>query len=630
MTADAIDTPGASFKSTPVMRCVILGLMCVGFAMAVTMYWLNGATDFWPVYGIVFVPLIVIGVSRRLVRNALERVIKRVDNASNRSLWLVTLLLAMVTTICFPLVIYVHSKEFRPRVHDELSYAVMAQIYATGRLWMPAHPLGESLGSFYLFTEPVYGSMYFPGTGLLYAVALLLGAPLWVMSCVIAGVCVGLVFRLLLHKVAASIAIMTVLTLIVMPHFQWFAMNIMSHMPLLMCVLIAVLSYLNWFRFRKLSWLWVLSISTGFALITRPLDAVLLLLPIAMAIVIELLRNRAYRQTALALGIACAGILPFVILQLVINHAFTGRWSQTPHEAYVDRFMPDAGLGFNVIDPTKRPDTLLQQKVVFYDTFALPSMLNHQHPGDLLDGSVILNRWSNITYGTMITPLLWAAALPGYWLLCNRKFWPLAVAPFFLLAGLLLFPFLPTWYVTGALGSNYLAIATSIGRLSSSTHRIRRCTYLGVLLALGVTCVVHIPFVAKQSRSWIWPAPELSIIDEVIARQVRPHSLVFFTFNPAVNNVHWEPVYNIANAWPDDASVIRVHDMGAEANMRVLNYYQLIQPDRWVYAIDRSNRQLFPLGNIINAKDAITLLHQRDEKRPSTKPAVNDLIPSSE
>jgi hypothetical protein len=598
----AARTPPALCKGTKINYSIVLVLMCAGGAIGIGMYGLNGATDFWAVKGFVFVPLIVLAVALKRIRKATQYLIWRIDNLEHRSLWFVTVSLALLTAISLPIITYVHCHRFGPLLHDELSYAVMAQIYATGRLWMPAHPLGEALVPFYVFAEPVYGSMYFPGTGLIYALAVLAGLPLWVMSGVVAGICVGLLFRLLLHSVSPAVALMTVMTLLILPHFQWFAMNIMSHMPLLMCVLIAVLGYLNWIKARTYRWLWMISGATGFALITRPLDAVLLLCPPGAAIIIELLCTGRFRQIALVLCTAVCGVAPFISLQLIINHAYTGQWTQTPHQAYVDRFMPGAGLGFNEVHSSLKPDTVLPQKIALYETFALPAMRQHQHLSDVLHWPVFLNRWNAVTYGSMITPLLWAAALPGYWLLLNRIYWPVAVAPFLLLTGLLLFPFMPTWYFTGALASHCVAIATGIQQLAVSKKSLARVCFIGVFIALGVTGIVHVPIISGRSANWFFRSPELEYMDEVIGREVKSDALIFFTFDPTVHNVHYEPVHNIDTAWPDDARVIRVHDLGRDANGRVLDYYQKHQPTRWVYSFDRTTNQLNDLGNIAAAK----------------------------
>jgi hypothetical protein len=48
-------------------------------------------------------------------------------------------------------------------------------------------------------------------------------------------------------------------------------------------------------------------------------------------------------------------------------------------------------------------------------------------------------------------------------------------------------------------------------------------------------------------------------------------------------------------AWPDDATVIRAHDLGAR-NQELIDYYARVSPGRWVYLYDKSTRELVSLG----------------------------------
>jgi hypothetical protein len=53
-------------------------------------------------------------------------------------------------------------------------------------------------------------------------------------------------------------------------------------------------------------------------------------------------------------------------------------------------------------------------------------------------------------------------------------------------------------------------------------------------------------------------------------------------------SVHAEPVYNVDVAWPDDARVIRAHDLGPERDRALFAYYARVSPDRAVYVYDRA------------------------------------------
>ena len=58
-----------------------------------------------------------------------------------------------------------------------------------------------------------------------------------------------------------------------------------------------------------------------------------------------------------------------------------------------------------------------------------------------------------------------------------------------------------------------------------------------------------------------------------------------------------EPVYNTDVAWPDDAPVVRAHDLN-EKNIRLFEYYARRQPQRAVYRFDKSDLSITYLGQV--------------------------------
>jgi hypothetical protein len=77
--------------------------------------------------------------------------------------------------------------------------------------------------------------------------------------------------------------------------------------------------------------------------------------------------------------------------------------------------------------------------------------------------------------------------------------------------------------------------------------------------------------------------------------QVAAPAVVLFRYTPG-DPIIEEPVYNSDVAWPDDAPIVRAHDLGDARNREIFAYYAKREPQRVFWLFDRRTGELKKLG----------------------------------
>jgi hypothetical protein len=446
---------------------------------------------------------------------------------------------------------------------------------------MPAHPLAAFFDSFQLIQNPVYASLYFPGTAMLYVPGIWLHLPPWVTTLAIAGAVIFLLHRVVSELINPPIAWLAVLLMVCCQMFRTLSVMTESQLPLLMFVLLATLSWLKWRSSGQLQWGFVLGASLGLAAIIRPLDTLCYALPIGVAVVLQLRKQPQKMSVITAIALSA---IPFLCIQLIANRGITGRWLETPFRFYADTDYPGTAFGFHAFDPAARPLSSSPQKQQLYVDRILPMI--QQHQPQYLPRILIQRLRLTASLATASPFPLLAILLPVA--LANRSL--ALLSPIFLFVVLYAFYvfFFPHYTIVAA-PAIIIGILIAVAELSAMHPKL--CT--AVYLFIAATAIAALPQLDPTMRDELFDAPLIRSADLKLAALTEP-SVVLFTYNPA-RNPDEEPVYNADVAWPDDARIIRAHDLG-ERNAEIFRYYADRQPQRQFYRFDEKDYSLAYLG----------------------------------
>jgi hypothetical protein len=515
------------------------------------------------------------------VHRPIWRILRRLRRPSPRARALTALAIVVAEAVYLFHSALTGRRDLIPTMHDEFQFLLQARMVAHGRLWMPPHPLADFFDTFYVLVTPKYAPQSFPGTAILYAPSIWLGIAGWKWSIGLAAITVGLFYRVVAEMLDGLAGLLAAGLLGKLSMLRYVSIMVLAQTPAMLLGLLCVWAYLRWRRSSRhfIAWAACLGFIGGMAMVTRPADALVFGLPIAVGL---FQRKRWVQSWAMAILAAA----PWLALQLVFNVGVTGHLLTTPFALYNQRDQPRLTYGLWPEPGNPPPLTTVPEKREYYENSIWP--LVAQHRPSLFWHTFWAWQLPVTTLADLPQPMLVALIPVGLLAWSRRRAWLLATeVPLFYLLYMPYPIFAPHYTVILApatifavlLGARAICLAWPAARAGTWTA-------LAVFVA-GLLCTRAVEDYRLLS-ALAFPPVVLREADRdinALAAKGQPAVVLFNRDRNLSNDA--EPVYNIGALWPDDATVIRAHDRGAE-NWKIFQYYATHGPDRAFYRFNES------------------------------------------
>jgi hypothetical protein len=453
-----------------------------------------------------------------------------------------------------------------PKVHDENSYLLQADIFARLRWTVPSPPIPDFFEQPHVQVEPSVASKYPPGHALVLTPGAMIG---WhaLMPLLLAGLTAALVFRLAARLTDVWTGLLTWLIWLTAPLILRFQASYFSEVTSAPLILASWWLLLNWREDHRGKWLWWMALAIGWCAITRQLTALAFALPIGIVALRDTVRLRLWRDLAIGVvvGTAVLAILP------LWSAKTTGDWRLAPVVKYRQDYMPFDKLGFtaDTSAPRRNLSPALQST---FDYFL-------QARKEQTLAAVPKTAWDRAVQ--VVIALFQTSRLPLALLALVGLFVCGGVVRFGVASGLVLFvsylPY-PHWAPWTIYYMEAVPVAAALAAIGTA-FVVRRIALseAGARGALAAVTLVIAAFGVPLVQKWKTDHRVRAAFDQAFAAQLKTlpsqHAIVFIQYSRRVAQ-HVSEVFNYADL--ESVPVWVVHDLGPARNAELRKMF----PDR--------------------------------------------------
>lgn len=465
-----------------------------------------------------------------------------------------------------------------PIVHDEFSYLLQADTFASGHLTNPTHPLWVHFESFHVNMWPTYQSMYPPGQGAVLALGeFIFGHPWWGVWLSVGVMCAAVVW-MLQAWVPASWALLGGLFCVL--RYATFSYWINSYWGGAVAatggaLLLGALTRL----LRKPTTRYSLLLALGLVILanTRPYEGFVFSVPAILYLLVWSIRKRMWRAEFLRRAAlpATAVLLLAGAFWLYYNWRSTGNPLLMPYVLNAKTYHISRPFLWQSANPI--PEYHHRVMRTFYSFHELPEYLKSRHLWGLEQMTGVKVQ---IYYVSFVWPLFLLMFVAFWQMMKSPKQRLLAITTLVLLTGLLIESWPPHSHYAAPALCVMLAIAIYGLRMlrAWNPHGIPIGLMTSRAIALVMAIWMLFPLGEKIVNPYLLQINERQLLAEAIDR-VRleaqlnqipgQHLVIVHNRRSHTGSDDW--IYNKPDI--DHAKIVWARDMGPEKNEELLRYF---------------------------------------------------------